>query len=248
MQINQPGDSASQKSQKPRRSAVTTRHQQPKRDEPFDAAELCKKLEALQDELRQKQRRLREKKAGQAKSVLPKHYIPQSAAAEFFRTATPETFTRPQNRAKSSRRRCKTPGGAVKRDRSGVQPNQHVEASVTARQDSTTTPEHPSHANPTPSNQNKHRRQDAGGPDQEEYGSRNPEDRPNWTQVDADPVVPRHGVRDLVTPLLRHMPSRIGAQSISMAAKSEAPILGSSSHHRGKSTFVLPVRHQFPLV
>ena len=176
------------------------------------------------------------------KPSLPKHYVPQNAAAEFFRTATPETFTCRKVRAKRSRVHQRTSRTADESDKSETHPDHPVEASVISELDTTTAHERVPHVDPVLSKLIKHPEHIAHEADQEDYGSRNPEDRPNWTQFDANPVIPRQEVRTAVIPFLRHMPTKARAQAASMSETSEATGSRGSLHHRGRSTFGLPVR------
>ena len=206
------------------------------------------RLEALQKELRLKRERLREQKPSYVKALLPDHYVPQHAAAEFFRTATPDPCSRRATRSGVLHIRRKTLEGPK---RQALRMGPHTDQRLSTLPDSTATNlgvsdgtshrdyEHPDQSN-SPGNE-------IHGTDEEDYGSRNPRDRPNWTQADGDPVEHKLGLRTLVAPFLRHMPSKPKMQAINVSAKSKVVNPKTSSSRRRKSISILFLRqHRHP--
>ena len=237
--MNHHGRQTTRNTQKVQRLRMSKPQGRAKQTEPFDAADLCRRLEALQDILQQKEQRRKEKKAGYVKASSSEHYVPQVAASEFFRTATPDTFTRRKPCQKLSRTEQKGSTVAKTDVKPKTPPNPLVEASVGSDPATTralTFATQHVQANPDP---HQPCIRIVLEPVDEDYGSRNPGDRPNWTQFDENPILPRHGVRTLVTPLLRHMPSKARTRSVSISVEPETTKTGASSHRRRKSSFSL---------
>ena len=161
--------------------------------------------------MEQQQRRQRVAgKPGPTKTLLPGLYVPQNAAAEFFRTATPEADPRRLTRKKPTRvQRRKICSSNITDGKPDAHSEQSTESSLQRGSVSVSVLQPLSYIDPAAVVKETDHDSTTTTNDEQEYGARNPEDRPDWTQHDIISENPRHGLRNLISPLFRHMPHKV---------------------------------------
>ena len=185
----------------------------------------------------QQQRRQRVTgKSGSTKTLLSGLYVPQNAAAEFFRTATPEVDPRRLTRMKTTRvQRRKTSNGKP----TDVKPEGHSEQpmdSPVQREPVSVSVLHSlSCIDPAAVVQETDHDPPGTTNDDQGYGVRNPGDRPDWTQHDIISENPRHSLKNLITPLFRHIPHKVRTVPTTVSIETPASAVDGKTNDREHS-------------